>query len=155
MTYFRSFEAFFELHSRATEEEKGKKWAFLANVKSFNEFITKELMKKVKTNWTKEELKVYTLIYCANADFYESKFEMDFIKSKIRTSNFGEIYDEFKKDNDYQSIKKIQLLIEEHGYTNDDMNALFEEIKDLFLSDDKYHILEKNLNRGLKRILNS
>ena len=112
-------------------------------------------MREIKTNWTSEELKIYTLIYCANTDFFESKFEIDYIKSKIRTSNFEKIHDEFKKDNDYQSIKKIQLLIKDHGYTNDDINTLFKEIKALFLSDNKYDFLEKNLNRGLKRILNN
>ena len=110
-------------------------------------------MKKINTNWTKEELKIYILIYCANADFSESKFEVDFIKSKIQTSNFEKIHAEFEQDNDYLSIQKIQLSIEEHGYTNDETNRLFEEIKELFLSDKKYDILEQNLYRGLSHLL--
>jgi hypothetical protein len=110
-------------------------------------------MKKINTNWTKEELKIYVLIYCANADFSESKFEVDFIKSKIQTSNFEKIHAEFEQDNDYQSIQKIQLSMEEHGYTNDETNRLFGEIKELFLSDKKYDILEQNLYRGLSHIL--
>ncbi len=112
-------------------------------------------MGETKTNWTNEELKIYILIYCANADFYESTFEIDFIKSKIRTSNFEKIYQEFKEDNDYQSIRKIQLSIKNQGYTDSDMDTLFKEIKELFLSDNKYDLLEKNLNRGLSRILNN
>ena len=110
-------------------------------------------MKKINTNWTKEELKIYILIYCANADFSESKFEVDFIKSKIQISNFEKIHAEFEQDNDYQSIQKIQLSIEEHGYTNDESNRLFGEIKELFLSDKKYDVLEQNLYRGLSHIL--
>ena len=110
-------------------------------------------MKKFNTNWTKEELKIYILIYCANADFSESKFEIDLIKSKIQTSNFEKIHDEFKKDNDYQSIQKIQLSFKEHGYTNDEIENLFRDIKELFLSDEKYDILEQNLNRGLSLLL--
>ena len=110
-------------------------------------------MKKSNTNWTKEELKVYILIYCANADFSESKFEVDFIKSKIKTSNFENIHAEYEQDNDYQSIQKIQLSMEEHGYTNDEKDRLFGEIKELFLSDKKYDILEQNLYRGLSHIL--
>ena len=110
-------------------------------------------MNKKITNWTKEELKVYILIYCANADFSESKFEVDFIKSKIKTNNFEKIHAEFEEDNDYQSIQKIQLSVEEHGYTNDEKNRLFGEIKELFLSDKKYDILERNLYLGLSQIL--
>lgn len=110
-------------------------------------------MEEIKTNWTKEELEIYILIYCANADFSESKFEIDFIKSKTQTSNFEKIHDVFKKDNDYQSIQKIQSSIKDHGYTNEDKDILFKEIKALFLSDDKYDILEQNLYRGLSHIL--
>ncbi|GAA3630269.1 hypothetical protein [Flavivirga jejuensis] len=110
-------------------------------------------MKDFKTDWTKEELKIYILIYCANADFSESKAEIDYIKSKIETSDFEKIHDEFKKDNDYQSIQKIRSSIKDHGYTNDAVDRLFEEMKTLFLSDNKYDILEQNLYRGLNRIL--
>ena len=105
------------------------------------------------TNWTKEELKIYTLIYCANANFSESKFEIDFIKSKIQTSDFEKIHDEFEKDNDYQSIQKIQSSIKDHGYTNDSIDTLLKEIKALFLSGNEYDILEQNLYRGLSHIL--
>ncbi len=110
-------------------------------------------MENIKTNWTKEELKIYVLIYCANADFLESKLEIDFIKSKIQTSNFEKIHAEFENDNDYQSIQKIRFSIKEHGYTNDETNSLFREIKELFLSDKNYDILELNLYRGLSHLL--
>ena len=46
-------------------------------------------------NWTKEELKIYILIYCANADFSESKFEVDYIKSRTKTDNFKKNHAEF------------------------------------------------------------
>ncbi|AUP77585.1 hypothetical protein [Flavivirga eckloniae] len=110
-------------------------------------------MEEIKTKWTKEELEIYILIYCANANFSETKMEIDFIKSKIQTSNFEKIHSEFKNDNDYQSIQKIQSSIKDHGYTNDDKDTLFKEIKALFLSDNKYDILEQNLYRGLGHIL--
>jgi len=104
------------------------------------------------TNWTKEELNTYLLIYCANADFTESKDEISIIKSKIPTSVFEKVHHEFNKDNDYQSIQKIQSSLETLGFTNDLKNRLLFEIKELFLSDDNYDILEKNLMRGLNRI---
>ena len=110
-------------------------------------------MEEYNTNWTKEELKIYTLIYCANADLSESKIEVDFIKSKIQTSNFEKIHAEFEHDNDYKSIQKIKLSIEKHGYTNDETNGLFEEMEELFLSDNDYDIMEENLFRGLSHIL--
>ena len=107
----------------------------------------------MKTNWTKEELKIYVLIYGANADLSESKVELDHIKSKIETSNFDKIHEEFENDNDYQSIQKIQSSLEELKYSEEDKNGLLKEMKELFLSDDKYDILEKNLFKGLSHIL--
>ena len=108
----------------------------------------------MNTNWTKEELNAYILIYCANADFTESKDEMDFIKSKLPTSIFKKIHKEFKNDNDYQSIQKIQSTVDRYGYTGEEKNRLLFEIKKIFLSDDNYDLLEKNLLRGLNRIFN-
>ena len=110
-------------------------------------------MSSIETNWTKEDLKIYILIFCANADLSESKFEIDFIKSKIQTSDFEKLDKEFLEDNDYQSIQKIQSSIDEHGLSQDEIYSLFSEMKELFLKDNKYDILEKNLFRGLNRIL--
>jgi hypothetical protein len=109
-------------------------------------------MKEFDTNWSKEELKVYILIYCANANFLESKVETDFIKSKIKGNSFERIHDEFDKDNDYQSIQKIRQTLEKYGYSKDEVGRLFKEVKELFLSDGKYDILEQNLFRGLNHI---
>ena len=108
----------------------------------------------MNTNWTEDELKSYVLIYCANADFTESKVEIDFIKSKILSSNFEKIHKEFEKDNDYQSIQKIQSTIERLGFSSAQKNDLLAEIKEVFLSDDKYDTLEKNLLRALSHIFN-
>ena len=106
-----------------------------------------------KTNWTKEELKIYILIYCANANFSESKSELAFIKSKIEHSDFDKIHSEFEQDNDYQSIQKIQSSVSAHGYQNEDVNTIIQDIRALFLSDDNIDILERNLLKGLTHIL--
>lgn len=105
------------------------------------------------SSWTKEDLKIYLLIYSANADFSESKHELNFIKDKIQNSNYEKLRDEFEKDNEYQSIQKIQSSIKELGYSKLAINGLLEEIKELFKSDDNYDILEKNLFRGLNKII--
>ena len=104
------------------------------------------------TIWTKEELNAYILIYCANADFTESKVEIDLIKSKIPSVVFEKVHHEFEKDNDYQSIQKIQSTIDRYGYTSNEKIRLSNEIKEIFLSDEKYDILEKNLLLGLNHI---
>jgi hypothetical protein len=109
-------------------------------------------MKEFDTNWSKEELKVYVMIYCANANLSESKGEIAFIQSRTKGNSFEKIHDEFDKDNDYQSIQKIRSTLEKYGYTKNDTGRLLKEVKELFLSDGKYDLLEQNLFRGLNHI---
>jgi hypothetical protein len=110
-------------------------------------------MQEFETNWTRQELKAYILIYCANADFNESKEETDLITEKIPQADFDHIHDEFDKDNDYQSIQKIQAALKKYDYTKDELEVLLGRIKELFLADGNYDVLEQNLYRGLHRIL--
>lgn len=110
-------------------------------------------MNEFDTNWSEEELKVYIMIYCANADFLELKAEKDFIISKFKGNSFERIHDEFDKDNDNQSIQKIRLALEKYGYLKDGADRLFREMKELFLSDGKYDASEQNLFRGLSHII--
>ncbi|MDG1659657.1 MAG: hypothetical protein P8H56_13845 [Crocinitomicaceae bacterium] len=98
-------------------------------------------------------MKIYILIYCANADFSESKDELDFIKNKIQSSNFDAIHKEFDMDNDYQSLEKIKSTIDRFSYTKDETEVLKNEMKELFNSDENFDPLEQNMFLGLKNIL--
>ncbi len=104
-------------------------------------------------NWTKEELRAYVLIYSANADFTETRIEKNAIQARIENVDFDKIHIEFDRDNDYQSIQKIQTSMEKHGFTKAEKDELFTEIKEVFKSDGAIDILEENLFRGLKHIL--
>ena len=110
-------------------------------------------MSEGSTNWTKKELKAYLLFYCANADFIETEEEKELIQSKIKEDKLNKIYKEFKNDNDYQRIQKIQSTIEDKEYSQSEIDSLILDITNLFLSDGKYDQLEENIFLGLKRIL--
>ncbi len=103
--------------------------------------------------WTKEDLKTYLLIYCANADFLEAKVEVDFIKSKANSSNFDLLHATFEKDNDFQSLQKIQKAVANLQYEKEELEDLLQESKALFMCDNHYNTLEKNLFRGLRQLL--
>ena len=51
-------------------------------------------MKEFETNWSREELKAYILIYCSQADFVVSQHETDFINSKVNIDSFDSINNE-------------------------------------------------------------
>ena len=110
-------------------------------------------MKDFTTDWSKEELKAYLLLYCAHADIVESEEEKQLIISKVGEDKYEEIHKEFENDNDYQSIQKIKSTLERYDYSEDELDLLFYEIKQLFLSDGEYDTLERNIEMGLKHIL--
>ena len=105
------------------------------------------------TNWTKDELHAYILIYCAAADFIETEEEKAFLKEKANIPNYAILHKEFEKDNDFTRVQKILKTHEILKLKNETIDNLLEEIKDLFLSDGDYSILEQNVMRELKRLL--
>lgn len=110
-------------------------------------------MKPITTTWNKEELKTYVLIYCAHADFNESKVEMDYIHAKHPSGHFDAMHKEFEGDNDFVSVEKITNTIERLGLTADEKDALKAEIKGVFMADNVITTEEENLMRGLSHII--
>lgn len=110
-------------------------------------------MQNFDTQWTREELKAYVLIYGAHADFVESKEEIEVITSKIGQNSYSKMHSEFQKDNDHQSISKINTTLERLGYTQNEKIALLLELKKLFESDGRFDITERNMFSALERLL--
>lgn len=110
-------------------------------------------MEDFTTDWTHKELKAYMLLYCANADFIVSPEEKEYIKAKVGEEEYRKIRKEFDADNDYQQIQKINATIERLNYSKEEIDEAFQSIKALFLSDGEMDILEENIYRGLKHLL--
>ena len=110
-------------------------------------------MEEFKTNWTREELKAYILLYCAYANFIETKAEKEYIKSKVGEEEYHHVHKEFDQDNDYQRIQKIQNTVERYNYSKNEIDRLFADIKSMFLADGEIDILEENIYRGLQHLL--
>ena len=110
-------------------------------------------MEGISTNWTREELKAYILLYCAHADFIETKEEIDYIKSKVSEADYQKIHNEFENDSDYESIQKIEYTIEKYNYTEAEIDSLFKRIKELFYLDGEYSAAEQSIFIGLKHLL--
>lgn len=102
--------------------------------------------------WSKEELMAYLLLFAANSDFKESNKERNMIISRVDHQTFQKIHDEFSEDNDYQSIQKIMAALENHDYSQDDLESLQADIKLMFHADGSFDLLEKNLFTFLKRL---
>lgn len=110
-------------------------------------------MKNILTHWSKEELKIYILLLCAKADSIETKDEIALIKSKIDVSSFDRLYDEFCCDDEDNCLEKIQSTIAKHEYSDRELDNLRKEIQEVFLSDNKFIMRERNLDRLLDSML--
>ena len=110
-------------------------------------------MKINKKSWTKEELKAYLLLFCASSDYAEVSQDLNILRYKIGRDEFNAVSKEFDKDNDYQSIQKICSVIEEQGYSREQLHTLFQEIKELFLSGGRFNNVKRTMFMGFKRIL--
>jgi hypothetical protein len=103
-------------------------------------------------NWTKKELVAYILLYAAHSDFKEDNKERNVIISKVDMQTFQKIHNEFKADNDFQSIQKILASIDAHNYSKDDFSLLIADIEALFFADNDFDIKEHSMLLFLKRI---
>jgi len=110
-------------------------------------------MKPKQTQWTKAELKTYILLLCAKADQVEDEEELNFIKSKTAKITFENIYEEFCHDEEDESLEKIQDAIANLDYSNKELAALKMEIHQVFSTDHKVVMKERNLGWILDNIL--
>ncbi|MEL6809913.1 MAG: hypothetical protein AAFP76_01105 [Bacteroidota bacterium] len=110
-------------------------------------------MQPNSTHWSAEDLKAYLLIYGAHANFRESSEEVQLIQSKISQDCYTKMHAEWKEDNDYQSVEKIRMAANQLGYGASEKEQLLNELQALFQSDGHFDILERNMFKGIRRIL--
>ena len=110
-------------------------------------------MKHKAKNWTKTELQVYILLMCANADKEETKEELNMISSKVDKETFDKMEMIFKGDSEEKRLIKISKNIQHQSYSVMELGAFRKEINEVFLSDNKFTMMEKRLDWTLDNIL--
>ncbi|TNE53408.1 MAG: hypothetical protein EP338_12810 [Bacteroidetes bacterium] len=109
-------------------------------------------MENSANDWTREDLHAYILIWCAHADFNESKEEHRMILAKVGGDHYEKMLEEFEQDNDYQHLEKIRSAMNRFNYSHEESQALVAEMKKLFEADGHFDSLEQSLFLGLKRL---
>lgn len=112
-------------------------------------------MKSMTEHWTKEDLFVYTLLYCAHADFDESIYEEAEIKAKYPSSNYKLIHEEFIRDSDFERTEKIMRFAQTHQMNRNDFDDLLNYIPTLLNADGKISPEEEVVLHGLHEMINS
>ena len=110
-------------------------------------------MSNSSKNWSKNELKVYLLLLCAQADSELTQIEIDMIKQKTDSATFASLYKEFIKDDEDTSFEKIEASIGVLEFSQMELSDLKKELYELFRSDKKFTAAEQYLNKILDNIL--
>ena len=103
--------------------------------------------------WSKEEFKLYLLIYAAQANLVESDEELDFIKSKFNNETIDDIYQKVKDLNDFHRCQIIIDFIEASNFSQKELDAILNEIEEIFKSDGQFDIMEQQSFYMLKKLL--
>lgn len=116
-------------------------------VRNFNNIIM------ANTNWSKEELVAYILLYVAHSDLKETAQEHEYILSRVDLETYNHIKREFDDDNDYQSITKIVDAVNASESYKNNPDELFADIKLMAFADGKMDQMEHVIYNSLKKIL--
>jgi len=109
-------------------------------------------MNEYNLNWTAEELKLYFLLFLNNIGVTHEV--LDLTRMHTNDTTYHEILNEFKSDNDYQSIQKICTAVETKNYSKSQLHGLVEDVKKRFTKKEKkYNNLLNNQVTTLERIL--
>ena len=104
-------------------------------------------------HWTKKEMQIYVLLLCANADTVETQEELDLIKSKVNNETFEKVYKEFSEDTGEESFEKIRDCVAVHDYCYREISELKKDMQEIFFTDKKFLMLERNLEGILNNII--
>ena len=105
------------------------------------------------TNWSREELVAYILLYVAYADLKETPQEHEYILSRVDLETYNHIKCEFDGDNDYQSITKIVAAVNVSESYKNNPDELFADLKLMAFADGKMDQMEHAIYNSLKKIL--
>jgi len=104
-------------------------------------------------NWTKEEFKVFLLLYAAQTNFIETQEEIEYIESRFPNEIINKIRKEINKLNDYQKSEIIVNQIKSNEYVQSDLDEILVEIKELYKSDGAFDSLEQSMFSMLDKLL--
>ena len=110
-------------------------------------------MLKQKNQWNYNDFLAYILLYAATIDMDVTVEEKEFLFSKIDKKKYEDVLYVFKKENDGERLKTI-ISFKDKFYKDDEAkDKLLRDIKEMFLTDQKFSPLEVAVYNGLRRII--
>lgn len=109
-------------------------------------------MKETREDWTYSEFRTYLLLYAANADFIIRKEEKDVILEESNNKEYKKILKKFENDSDLEKIKTIMSFREKYFSTEEEVEKLLDEVKEVLFADDEFHYYERNFLMFFKKL---
>ena len=103
--------------------------------------------------WNPEEFKAYLLLSASESDHIVTEEELELLEEKVDSNILKKISRELKADNDYQRMQKIMAYIESNNCKQEELDALLSEIKEMYISDGNFDIMEQTTFRFLQKAL--
>ena len=107
------------------------------------------------SHWSEEFFRTYLLLYCSMSDLSVSEREKIMIRELTSPEMLQRVQFEIDDDNDYQSINKLANYLQNHHHSKGDLELIMDDMKKVFNADGKYDVMEQNMFRIVKRILNN
>lgn len=108
-----------------------------------------------QSDWTREELKAYLLLYAAKANYVETEEEKEVILAMVNPETYKRVHRELDRDNDYQSIQKIQYNLEKFHYNLEGVDRLLADIERVFNANKEHGEVNGILLLAMKRLLHA
>ncbi len=103
--------------------------------------------------WTYDDFRAYLFIYCSFADHIQVNAERAEIRRKVGDTMFFTYQRMIEDDDDDTSSYKIKTYIRNNNMTQEEVDSLLQEVKDIFLCDGEFHKLEKRQFGSLSKLL--
>ncbi len=107
----------------------------------------------ITSNWTYEEFLTFVLLYAASIDSIISEEEIDLIKGKVGDSTYERVQKIFHQVPDYECIQVILSYEDQYFPTKEKQETLIRQMQEIFLSDERYSVMEQNLIMIFRKLL--
>ena len=110
-------------------------------------------MLKQKAQWSYNDFLAYVLLYVATADMEFTTEEKDMLSSKLDIKKHEDVFYIFKKENDYERLQTIISFKDKYYFDDESKEKLLQDIREMFLADQKFRSIESTIFDGLRRII--
>ncbi len=111
-------------------------------------------MKKKIIQLNISEYLAYILLYAANADFETDKEELEIIRETVTKKEFRRVKNAFDNAGETERLDVIMHYRDAYIGLLNDTSLVTNQLKSIFMADDKYSAVEKAVFIFLKKLLN-